>query len=176
MLYWSKSMAFRQNAEWCSALCADLRRWSFGVVRRSASITKWAVRISQVQFDLQSTLFTRTPVPTTLCRYNITSYFRSEFIAKQLSNVPPLMAWGRISPERFERVSRNFKHLSGTITISLKNLPDMSSLATSCRLHNAFKYCSTQLLKRVRREKSQIIRALFRIKESPNFTGISTPT
>ena len=56
----------------------------------------------------------------------------------------PPTAWGRISPERFKRRSRNFTPLSETI--GLTNLPDMTSLEatylTSGKLHNAIKYCT----------------------------------
>ena len=49
-------------------------------------------------------------------------------------------ALGRIYPERFKRGSRNCTHLSGTV--SLIYLLDMTWLAASSRLQNAFKYCT----------------------------------
>ena len=51
-----------------------------------------------------------------------------------------MAALGGISPERFQQLSQNFAYLSGTI--DLTNLPDMTSLATSGRLHKATKYCA----------------------------------
>ena len=55
--------------------------------------------------------------------------------------MPPPTASGGISREQFNRRSRNFTYLSGTIGPT--NLRDMTSLAVSDRLQNAIEYCST---------------------------------
>ena len=98
---------FRQNAEWRSAFCYDLRP-SWFVVRWS-SITKSATRIYQQQFDHDSPNFTpgiRTGPVSSFTRYDVTSWFRSEVIAKKLSKMPPPVATGRISREWLDR--KNF--------------------------------------------------------------------
>ena len=58
---------------------------------------------------------------------------------KKLSKIPLPADVGRISPERFQRGSRNFTFLSGKI--GLTDLPDMTPLADSGQLQNAIKYC-----------------------------------
>ena len=84
----------------------------------------------------------------------------------------PPKALGRISPEWSEQESRNITHLPWTI--SLTNLPDMTSIAASGRLQNAVKYC-TKVRKTGVAGNSWIIRPLFNV-ESPNFTRSSMPT
>ena len=57
-----------------------------------------------------------------------------------LSEMPPPTDLGHISRERFKRGSRNFKHLSETI--STTNMSYITSPAAPCRLQNANKYCT----------------------------------
>ena len=82
----------------------------------------------------------RTDSLCTHIRYDVTNYSRSEVIVVKQSKIPPLMALGGISWERFKRGSPNFTHLSRTI--SLTKLLDTISLAASGRLQNAIKYCT----------------------------------
>ena len=72
--------------------------------------------------------------------YDHPNYLQSEVVANKLSKMPPLMASSGISWERFEWLPRNFTYFSGTI--GLTKLPDMTSLAASCWLQTAIKYCT----------------------------------
>ena len=91
--------------------------------RSSSSITKWAVRVSQKRFDLESPKF-YTNIHTDLvygCTgQHVTSYFRSEVIAKKTGNY------------RFRQTYRG--------QLTAQNLPDTTSLADCARLQNAIKY------------------------------------
>ena len=72
--------------------------------------------------------------------------------------------WVAFLQNGLSKEQKDFTDLSGTM--SLTNLPDMTSLSVSCRLQNATKYC-TKCAKLVRPAKSRIIRLLFSV-ESPN--------
>ena len=89
--------------------------------------------MSGEQFDLRSPNFRRTYIPIP----NMTSLSTSGQKlsgGKKLSKMPPPMALGGISRDRFTQRSRNFTHLSETIPINLANLLDMTSLAAADRL------------------------------------------
>ena len=69
--------------------------------------------------------------------YDVINYFRSEIFTKKLSKMPHMTASGGIFQERFKSASQNLTRLLGTIDPT--NLPDMTSLAVSGQLQNAFK-------------------------------------
>ena len=83
--------------------------------------------------------------------------------------MPHPMALGRISPERFKRVSRNCTHLSGTV--SQIHVLDMTWPAASGRLQTAVEYC-VKCVKQYQPATSRIIWLLFST-ESSNFVRTS---
>ena len=98
--------------------------------------------------------------------YDITNYFRSEVIAKKkLSIIPPPLASGRISRERFLARTTIFFKLIGDNRPHNPAGYDVT-ISASSRLPNVIKYC-TKVRKRVRTAKSRIIQPLFNL-ESPN--------
>ena len=106
----------------------------------SSFITKWGTRISQQRFDLESPKFytnLHTGRVYNHTRYDITIYFRLEVIAKKQAQMPPQMASGESSRERFKRRSRNFTCLSATTGPT--NWPDITLLVASGGLQNAIK-------------------------------------
>ena len=91
---------------------------------------------------------------------------------KNQPKMPHPTALGRMSPERFKQEFQNFTLFLETV--SLTNLPDMTLLAASGRLHDSIKYC-----KKVRKmgvAGKQSTNQLLCNIEAPNFTGTSTPT
>ena len=86
--------------------------------------------------------------------------------------MPSPMALGGIFRERFKQESRNCTRLLGTI--SLTNLPYMTSLAASSRLQNAIVYC-TKVLKTIAAGNDSNNLATVYI-ESPTFTWTSMLT
>ena len=89
--------------------------------------------------------------------------------------MPPLTASGGISPEWFKRGSPNVKRLSGTS--GPRNLPDPTSLVTSCRLQNAIKYWTKVMRKTdpVGQRVNYIFRPLFN-PDPPHVARTSVPT
>ena len=110
--------------------CRSFVRHKVGSSNISRTVWHW---ITKFYTDIH------TNIPHSRTGYNVTNYFRLIVITKKLSKIPLQMTSGQISREPFERWSRNFTHLSGTI--SLTNLPDMTPLAAAGRLQNTNKYC-----------------------------------
>ena len=143
--------AFRRNA------CKTFSPYAIGLGMVVRSFVQHEISPANISRTVCSRITRFLAEINTYIVYSHTGYgviicLKSKVIAmkKKLSEIPPPTASGRISREQFKHGSRYYTYLLSTVCLT--NLPDMTSLSTSCRQQNATKYCP-KVLKRIRSDK-----------------------